>query len=75
MAAQTLDPRHDPNKDEMCFRYPFTGQANAEVRVCRSAIVQGEPWTAGLETSRSGSRELALLHPVLLPARPWQAAR
>lgn len=44
MTAQTLDPGHDPNKDEMCFRYPFTGQANSEVRVCRSAIVQGEAW-------------------------------
>jgi hypothetical protein len=41
MPGQTLDPRHDTVKDEIRFPYPFTGQADSEVRVCRAAMVQG----------------------------------
>lgn len=44
MVPETLDQRHDPNSDRMRFPYPFTGQANTEVLVPRSAIVQGEAW-------------------------------
>lgn len=44
MTIQPLDPRHNPNEDEMRFPYPLTGAANSEVRVCRSAVVQGEAW-------------------------------
>lgn len=43
MTTPTLESRHDPN-DEIRFPYPFTGQPSSEVRVCRSAIVQGEAW-------------------------------
>ena len=44
MPLETLDPRHDAFNDEMRFPYPFTGQANAEVRVPRRAMAQGEAW-------------------------------
>jgi hypothetical protein len=44
MTISPRDRRHDPDNDEMRFPYPLTGAANSEVRVCRSAVVQGEPW-------------------------------
>jgi hypothetical protein len=44
MTGQTLDSRHDPDNDEMRFPYPLSGQANSEVRVCRTAMVRGEAW-------------------------------
>lgn len=44
MFSEILDSRHDAANDLMRFPYPFTGQANSEVLVHRSALAQGEPW-------------------------------
>ena len=44
MTVVMLDPRHDANNDEMRFPYPLTGEPDREVRVPRSAIVNGIPW-------------------------------
>lgn len=42
MPDEKLNPRHDGDRDEMRFPYPFTGQPNSEIRVSRTAMVQGE---------------------------------
>lgn len=44
MPLERLDPTHDPLNDEMRFPYPLAGQANAEIRVPRAAMAQGEAW-------------------------------
>lgn len=38
-----MEDQFDPI-DEMRLPYPFTGQAHSEVRVSRTAMVQGEAW-------------------------------
>lgn len=44
MPDQPPDPRHDDADDEVRFPYPFTGQADSEIHVSRTAMVQGEAW-------------------------------
>lgn len=44
VSDQTLDPKHDVANDEMRLAYPFTGQADSEVRVSCTAMAQGEAW-------------------------------
>jgi hypothetical protein len=44
MSVEILDPRYDVLNQEMRFAYPFTGDPDCEVRVPRSAMVQGEEW-------------------------------
>lgn len=44
MLDQTSEPKHDATSDEMRFAYPFTGEADCEVRVSCSAMAQGEAW-------------------------------
>ena len=42
MPEEKLDPKRDVASEEIQFPYPFTGEPNSEIRVTRTAMVQGE---------------------------------
>lgn len=44
MQDHTSDPKHETADEGIRFPYPFTGQADSEVRVHRAAMVQAEVW-------------------------------
>lgn len=47
MTLEITDPRHNAINDEMRIPYPLVGEPDSEVRVPRSAMVQGEDWVKG----------------------------